>query len=122
MFGGRAGDTIASGAGDDLLYGDDLGFNNISGDDTIDGGTGNDILYGGRGSDRMTGGDDDDILYGQAGGDNMSGGSGNDILHGDDADTNSNDRSEEHTSELPSLMSISYAVFCLQTKKQQTAP
>src|SRR3546814_5768253 len=28
-------------------------------------------------------------------------------------------RSEEHTSELPSLMRISYAVFCLQ-KKQHT--
>src|SRR3546814_8384259 len=27
------------------------------------------------------------------------------------------DRSEEHTSELQSLMRISYAVFCLQTKK-----
>src|SRR3546814_10815883 len=27
-------------------------------------------------------------------------------------------RSEEHTSELPSLMRISYAVFCLQTKKE----
>src|SRR3546814_1467866 len=28
-----------------------------------------------------------------------------------------NDRSEEHTSELQSLMRISYAVFCLHTKK-----
>src|SRR3546814_4315798 len=28
-------------------------------------------------------------------------------------------RSEEHTSELQSLMSISYAVFCLKKKKQQ---
>src|SRR3546814_4954552 len=28
-------------------------------------------------------------------------------------------RSEEHTSELPSLMRISYAVFCLKKKKQQ---
>src|SRR3546814_6454419 len=27
-----------------------------------------------------------------------------------------NGRSEEHTSELPSLMRISYAVFCLKTK------
>src|SRR3546814_1742551 len=27
-------------------------------------------------------------------------------------------RSEEHTSELPSLMSISYAVFCLKKKKK----
>src|SRR3546814_2807314 len=30
------------------------------------------------------------------------------------------DRSEEHTSELQSLMRISYAVFCLKKKKQKT--
>src|SRR3546814_2872934 len=30
-------------------------------------------------------------------------------------------RSEEHTSELQSLMRISYAVFCLKKKKNQTA-
>src|SRR3546814_5254252 len=30
-----------------------------------------------------------------------------------------NRRSEEHTSELQSLMRISYAVFCLKKKKQQ---
>src|SRR3546814_1105232 len=30
------------------------------------------------------------------------------------------DRSEEHTSELQSLMSISYAVFSLKNKKRQT--
>src|SRR3546814_10405074 len=30
-------------------------------------------------------------------------------------------RSEEHTSELQSLMRISYAVFCLQKKNQSTA-
>src|SRR3546814_3263524 len=30
------------------------------------------------------------------------------------------DRSEEHTSELQSLMRISYAVFCLKKKKQWT--
>src|SRR3546814_6743943 len=29
-------------------------------------------------------------------------------------------RSEEHTSELPSLMRISYAVFCLKKKKKTT--
>src|SRR3546814_1273709 len=29
-------------------------------------------------------------------------------------------RSEEHTSELQSLMRISYAVFCLKTKKQKS--
>src|SRR3546814_4748743 len=31
-------------------------------------------------------------------------------------------RSEEHTSELQSLMRISYAVFCLKKKKQQNIP
>src|SRR3546814_4619339 len=31
-----------------------------------------------------------------------------------------NGRSEEHTSELQSLMRISYAVFCLKKKKKQT--
>src|SRR3546814_2865737 len=31
-------------------------------------------------------------------------------------------RSEEHTSELQSLMRISYAVFCLKTKTTQTQP
>src|SRR3546814_1848505 len=31
-------------------------------------------------------------------------------------------RSEEHTSELQSLMRISYAVFCLKKKKNQTQP
>src|SRR3546814_7170730 len=32
----------------------------------------------------------------------------------------SNSRSEEHTSELQSLMRISYAVFCLKKKKKQS--
>src|SRR3546814_2665545 len=31
-------------------------------------------------------------------------------------------RSEEHTSELQSLMRISYAVFCLKTKKRNQPP
>src|SRR3546814_16286013 len=34
--------------------------------------------------------------------------------------TGSAPRSEEHTSELQSLMRISYAVFCLKKKKQHT--
>src|SRR3546814_3475539 len=32
------------------------------------------------------------------------------------------ERSEEHTSELQSLLRISYAVFCLKTKKNNTKP
>src|SRR3546814_4376993 len=35
-------------------------------------------------------------------------------------ETETGDRSEEHTSELQSLMRISYAVFCLKKKKQTT--
>src|SRR3546814_4171666 len=35
-------------------------------------------------------------------------------------DANSDGRSEEHTSELQSLMRISYAVFCLKKKKKTT--
>src|SRR3546814_2549249 len=34
--------------------------------------------------------------------------------------TTPGNRSEEHTSELQSLMRISYAVFCLKKKKKQT--
>src|SRR3546814_8625276 len=34
------------------------------------------------------------------------------------ADVDRHDRSEEHTSELQSLMRISYAVFCLKKKKK----
>src|SRR3546814_2269993 len=37
----------------------------------------------------------------------------------DDADVGQRVRSEEHTSELQSLMRISYAVFCLKKKKKQ---
>src|SRR3546814_4455713 len=32
------------------------------------------------------------------------------------------DRSEEHTSELPSLMRISYAVICLKKQKKDSQP
>src|SRR3546814_1583582 len=41
-----------------------------------------------------------------------------DAIHKDGNPLNS-ERSEEHTSELQSLMRISYAVFCLNTKKNQ---
>src|SRR3546814_3945803 len=37
----------------------------------------------------------------------------------DDPDQSGPDKSEEHTSELKSLMRNSYAVFCLKKKKQE---
>src|SRR3546814_3801411 len=49
---------------------------------------------------------------------------GGQIGHGhigtEDLDVAEIHRSEEHTSELPALMRISYAVFCLKTKKPYT--
>src|SRR3546814_9168545 len=42
----------------------------------------------------------------------------NDALRGAEDQTTC-DRSEEHTSELQSLMRISYAVFCLKKKKNK---
>src|SRR3546814_10078430 len=40
-------------------------------------------------------------------------------LDGEDVYSSNMDRSEEHTSELQSLMRISYAVFCLKKKNNQ---
>src|SRR3546814_3930326 len=42
------------------------------------------------------------------------------MQHQLDLTSASTSRSEEHTSELQSLMRISYAVFCLKKKKQHT--
>src|SRR3546814_4469012 len=42
-----------------------------------------------------------------------------DTATADPNDFLADDRSEEHTSELQSLMRISYAVFCLKKKKKQ---
>src|SRR3546814_5386128 len=39
---------------------------------------------------------------------------------GSEHDRSQRDRSEEHTSELQSLMRISYAVFCLKKKKKNS--
>src|SRR3546814_2140561 len=43
-------------------------------------------------------------------------------LNTDQLDRRISDRSEEHTSELKSLMRISYAVFCLNNKKTINIP
>src|SRR3546814_8502568 len=61
---------------------------------------------------------------GGEGGDSFVGGAGNDVFTGNDGDdfVLGGGRSEEHTSELQSLMRISYAVFCLKKKnKRKTA-
>src|SRR3546814_4208959 len=47
---------------------------------------------------------------------------GSDDKGGDDAAGGETARSEEHTSELQSLMRISYAVFCLKKKSRNNTP
>src|SRR3546814_10234696 len=95
LYGTIVDDTIAAQGGDDLVLG-------LEGQDSLDGGAGNDSVVGGNG---------DDVLRGGVGNDALNGGSGNDIY------VFSQGRSEEHTSELQSLMRTSYDVLCLKTKK-----
>src|SRR3546814_6384151 len=90
-----------------------------NGADTIRGDSGKNVLAGGPGNDRFIFGDGagtDTVL------DFVGGAEATDRLDLSDntfldsfADVlaNARQRSEEHTSELPSLMRISYAVFCL---------
>src|SRR3546814_1752203 len=106
-------DTLRGGEDGDLMYGDEATFNVAYGDnDIMYGDGGNDTMYGGGnhnegsvpGGDQMFGNSGDDVMFGEYGDDTLDGGSGDDT------------RSEEHTSELQSLMRTSYAVFCLKKK------
>src|SRR3546814_4385285 len=77
------------------------------------GGEGGDSFVGGAGNDVFTGNDGDDFVLGGGGSDTIDVGAGVDYVDGG--------RSEEHTSELQSLMRISYAVFCLKKKKSDNS-
>src|SRR3546814_3577716 len=59
-----------------------------------------------------TGGDGDDTLADDSGASTIVAGNGNDTVS----------RSEEHTSELQSLMRSSYAVFCLKKTPERDLP
>jgi serralysin len=90
-------ENLISGAGDDILTGNDA-RNNIKGGqgaDTIDGSDGKDALYGQLGNDTITAGNGNDMVYGGGGRDNISGaggkdwlkgGGGNDTVSGDNGD------------------------------------
>src|SRR3546814_5111513 len=69
------------------------------------------VLVGTNGNDALNGTSGDDIFLASSGTDSHTGGAGFDTLD--------YSRSEEHTSELQSLMRISYAVFCLKKQKTQ---
>src|SRR3546814_3241211 len=101
------GEEIAK-AGDDTILGS-------AASETLEGGGGNDLVLGFAGDDLLRGGAGDDSLRGDLGIDRYEGGLGSDTL----LFPNARKRSEEHTSELQSLMRISYAVFCLKKKKKR---
>jgi Ca2+-binding RTX toxin-like protein len=87
-FGGGGGDTIGTGAGNDLIFGDNADINssaaNRDGDgaDIIRGGAGDDVVYGGGQADQIFGEAGNDKLYGQDGGDQVDGGDGDDQIFG----------------------------------------
>src|SRR3546814_10825765 len=110
---GTVEDVLLGTANDDS-YGVDGYANGGAGDDDLFGGGSRDWLVGGTGDDDLYGGGAVDHLEGGAGDDTLSGGTGIDVMDGGEG------RSEEHTSEIQSLMRISYAVFCLN--KKQTSP
>lgn len=106
VMGTGVAETLAGGAGADVIYG-------LGGNDTIDAGAGNDVIFGGPGStvidagagsdrvnagfgyDLVHGGDGNDVvrglngfdtIHGGTGDDTLLGNAGNDALHGDDGD------------------------------------
>src|SRR3546814_4438278 len=95
-------------------------FRSHQGSTFIIGSDGNDLIQGGRGND---------YLEGRAGNDTFRDGGGYNILLGGKGfntldlqqSLKNVERSEEHTSELQSLMRISYAVFCLKKKILQNS-
>src|SRR3546814_8767492 len=109
--------NAVSGNANDTLAG-------ASGANRLDGGAGNDLLRGLAGDDLLLGGDGDDSLQGGTGSDTYDGGAGSDTVSYSGSNTSlfvDLARSEEHTSELQSLMRMSYAVFCLKKKNTNNA-
>src|SRR3546814_9238507 len=120
MYGSGRRSVVVTGCGGDGVLG---GTDDVKTDETltvdgnlvtggslnVTGGAGDDAIRGGAKADVLNGGAGDDILLGGAGDDTNNGGDGDDVIF----------RSEEHTSELQSLMRISYAVFCLKKKKHK---
>src|SRR3546814_10658448 len=103
----------------DGINGDDDILHGGGEDDVMYGGGGNDTLYGDAGNDTMYGGAGDDVFYVTEAGDVVYGGAGTDTVYATvGIDLANFDRSEEHTSELQSLMRNTYDVLCLKKNKQ----
>src|SRR3546814_6293995 len=98
---------IVGGSDDDIMSGDALAA-----------GTGAVALANNTATATGTGGDYGDLDVFAGAGNDMLGSDGGEGGQGDSVVGGGDDiiRSEEHTSELQSLMRISYAVFCLKNK------
>src|SRR3546814_2042801 len=118
-------DTIYALAGNGVIDGG-------AGADYMDGGAGNDSFYVDTWSDDGFAGNDDQVIELAGGGSDLVYASvsyrlaanvekltmtGAAAINGMGNELTNTIRSEEHTSELQSLMRISYAVFCLKNKK-----
>jgi Ca2+-binding RTX toxin-like protein len=85
LYGFAGDDILLGGAGDDVLWGDNLPNRPfaLSGNDFLSGGTGNDQLLGDGGDDTLFGGPGDDTLWGDSGAGPASQ-DGQDFLDGED--------------------------------------
>ncbi|MGT2440863.1 calcium-binding protein [Bradyrhizobium betae] len=100
MAGGLGADVLNGLAGNDILYGDEVGSDTVGGNDVLLGGYGNDILYGGGGSDYIdgwigsdfiSGGDGKDYILANDGDDIVIGGKGDDIIYNNNGAGSGND-------------------------------
>src|SRR3546814_8682120 len=88
--------------------------------DTLTGNSGANLLQGNGGNDTLDGGEGSDTAVYNLAYDQYTLSYANGVVTVSTAGSDGTDRSEEHTSELQSLMRISYAVFCLT--KHKTKP
>ncbi|MCK1331317.1 hypothetical protein IVB57_23620 [Bradyrhizobium sp. CW9] len=100
MAGGLGADVLNGLAGNDVLYGDEVGSDTVGGNDVLLGGFGNDVLYGGGGSDYIdgwigsdfiSGGDGKDYILANDGDDIVIGGKGDDIIYNNNGAGSGND-------------------------------
>ncbi|MCA1522853.1 hypothetical protein I6F14_33510, partial [Bradyrhizobium sp. IC3069] len=100
MAGGLGADVFNGLAGNDVLYGDEVGSDSVGDNDVILGGGGNDILYGGGGSDYLdgwigsdfiSGGDGKDYILANDGDDIVIGGKGDDLIYNNNGAGSGND-------------------------------
>lgn len=84
IIGGAGDDTINASGGNNLLWGDSVGEQDLAtgGKDILSSLDGNDVIYGGGQNDQIYSGDGEDYINAGAGDDVVSAGAGNDRVYG----------------------------------------